>query len=65
VLAQGNLASLGFRAFDLLADDARLARLRAALRELDRPAALGLMLDDLENLHQPPPAPVAMQFTLA
>ncbi len=65
VLTQGNLASLGFRALDLLADDARLARCRAALRALDRPSALALMLDDLENLHRPPPSPVAIQFTLA
>jgi hypothetical protein len=48
-----------------LGDAARLDRLRAALHALERPAALGLMLDDLENLHQPPPAPEAMQFTLA
>ena len=65
LLAQGNLASLSARALDLLRDDARLSRLRAALRALDRPAALGLMLDDLENLHLPPPTPEAMQFTLA
>lgn len=65
VLAQSNLASLGVRARDVLADPARLARHRDALRALDCPSALGLMLDDLENLHQPPPAPVAMQFTLA
>jgi UDP-N-acetylglucosamine--N-acetylmuramyl-(pentapeptide) pyrophosphoryl-undecaprenol N-acetylglucosamine transferase len=65
VLSQSNLASLGVRARDLLADPARRSRHREALRALDRPAALGLMLDDLENLHQPPPAPMAMQFTLA
>ena len=40
--------------------DATVASVRRIASDL-RP----LMLDDLENLHRPPPSPVAMQFTLA
>ncbi len=65
VLDQAGLEKLGPLARELLADDPRLARFRAGLRQLDRPGALGLILDDLESLNQPQSAAMAMQFTLA
>ncbi len=65
VVDQRELEKLGPLARALLVDDAQLARFRANLRQLDRPGALGLILDDLESLNQPAPASVAMHFTLA
>ena len=65
VVEQPALGGLGTLVRGLLADDARLGRLRAGVRQIDRPGSLDLILDDLETLNQPPPAPEAIQFTLA
>ncbi len=65
VLEQTELDQLGPLALALVNDEQRLARFRIGLRNLDRPGALGLILDDLETLHQPGSATVAMPFTLA
>jgi UDP-N-acetylglucosamine--N-acetylmuramyl-(pentapeptide) pyrophosphoryl-undecaprenol N-acetylglucosamine transferase len=65
VLDQAELSRLGLLARELVADDARLARFRAGLRNQDRPGALGLILDDLESLNSSLPSAAAMQSTLA
>ncbi|MEI6861754.1 MAG: UDP-N-acetylglucosamine--N-acetylmuramyl-(pentapeptide) pyrophosphoryl-undecaprenol N-acetylglucosamine transferase, partial [Verrucomicrobiota bacterium] len=65
MVGQPALGGLGVLVRDLISDDARLARLRVGLRQMDRPGALGLILDDLETLHQPPLVPETIQFTLA
>jgi UDP-N-acetylglucosamine--N-acetylmuramyl-(pentapeptide) pyrophosphoryl-undecaprenol N-acetylglucosamine transferase len=58
VLDQARLDELGGLVRGLLADPARLARLRAGLRQLDRPGTLDLLLRDLGSLHTRPGRPV-------